>query len=176
MSSDDRTQAKGSADQPGRSKSVVIEITHPDSQREHRDRVRRFRASVNPEALAVIEEHLGLPGRMVSGSKSSYRRRHPSRLVAFNANLLIEGEKVWWGDIDVTADEKALVAIAGSLDADVRVLYELDGRFRNEKEPKRERFLYWSNGREHRLGKREAELYERRRGRILRKRDGWVSP
>lgn len=79
--------------------------------------------------------HLGLPGRMISGSKSGYRQRFPQNLVIFNANLCTESEKIWWGDLDLTFDAEKLEILSNSLDKKLFVLYEMDARFENEEKP-----------------------------------------
>jgi hypothetical protein len=80
--------------------------------------------------------HLGLPGRMISGSKSGYRQRFPHNLTVFNANLCTESEKIWWGDIDLTFDYEKLEILANAIDKKIYVLYEMDGRFENEEKPR----------------------------------------
>jgi hypothetical protein len=68
----------------------------------------------DPEALA--EEILGPPGRMISSSKSDYRRRHPDHLVAFNGRVLDRaGTRIWQGDLDVSADREALQRLANEI-------------------------------------------------------------
>ena len=86
-------------------------------------------------------ELLGYPGRMISGSKSGYRERYPSNLVIFNANVCVNGEKVWFGDIDVTLSKDDLIELSISLKEDVYILYEMDGRFENEENPKIDRYV-----------------------------------
>lgn len=81
----------------------------------------------------VIIKHLGWPGRMIAGSKSSYRIKHPDSIVIFNANLALHPYgKVWYGDIDLTKDLWALQQIAKELDTKVFIFYEMDYRFDNE--------------------------------------------
>lgn len=73
------------------------------------------------------------PGRLLSQSKSGYRRRYPDNKVVFNANIVIEGEgKVWFGDLDITRDESLLKEIAKELDKDLCILSEMDARFGSE--------------------------------------------
>lgn len=61
----------------------------------------------------AIRENLGGDGRMVGGSKSRYRDEHPNNIVYFNACIFNKGLKqIWWGDIDITADKKALKKVA----------------------------------------------------------------
>lgn len=86
---------------------------------------------------------LGRAGRMIAGSKSTYKKAFPKNLVAFNANVCIEGlGKVWHGDLDITRDEALLVRLAELTDREVYVLYEMDGRFDNESKPKLGKAIY----------------------------------
>lgn len=79
-------------------------------------------------------------GRMISGSKSGYIQRNPNNLVVFNANLCTKEQgKIWYGDLDITKDEKALSVLAGLLGETVYVLREMDARFDNESSPKFDR-------------------------------------
>lgn len=78
----------------------------------------------------------GLPvGRMLSGSKTRYRKAHPDNEVCFNANVFCDEGKLWFGDIDLTTDADALQAIADETRVTLYVLRELDGRFDNENRP-----------------------------------------
>ena len=86
---------------------------------------------------------LGHNGRMIAGSKSTYRKNFPKNLVLFNANVVVEGlGKVWHGDLDLTRDEALLVRLAELTDREVYVLQEMDGRFDNEAKPKINHALY----------------------------------
>lgn len=74
-----------------------------------------------------------ISGRMITGSKSSYRSRKPDNEVYFNANIFILGEgKIWWGDLDITQDRDILQKISTNLGKSIYVLTEMDGRFENE--------------------------------------------
>lgn len=83
----------------------------------------------------IINEVLGYNGRMISGSKSGYRKQFPKNVAVFNANLCTTEGKFWYGDIDLTSDKSKLVFLAKELDKDIYVLYETDARFENEKKP-----------------------------------------
>lgn len=64
-------------------------------------------------------------GRMISSSKSAYRRAHPDRLPVFNATITdSEGVCLWWGDLDLSVDEPKLVAMACELGTSLRVFHE----------------------------------------------------
>lgn len=72
-------------------------------------------------------------GRMVSRSKSAYREKYPENEVYFNANVFSSsGEKIWYGDLDITLDAEKLERIAERLGEKLFVLREMDGRFENE--------------------------------------------
>lgn len=134
----------------------------------------RARAAVHetmPGIAAVIESHLGPHGRMVGSSKTGYSRRYPRRLVVFNANLLVDGCKLWWGDLDLSEDAPRLRRLALQLGGELHVLYEHDGRFHGrDSRPLVEEYVYWTDGRQQRLGKDTAEWFEMRRGRPRRRR------
>ena len=76
------------------------------------------------------------PARMISGSKSGYRRMHPDHEVYFNANIVVESMgKIWYGDLDIDVDRPALERIAKQIDEPLYVLYEMDCRFGAETNP-----------------------------------------
>ena len=83
----------------------------------------------------LINEKLGYPGKMISGSKSGYRKHYPDSMAVFNANLCIDEGKVWYGDIDVTKSKNDLQEIADKTGKKLYVLFEMDGRFDNEDNP-----------------------------------------
>lgn len=85
---------------------------------------------------SLLVERLGTPGRMISGSKSGYRERHPDNLAIFNANICVEKSKIWFGDIDLTLSADDLKSIAAETGETLYVLYEMDARFENEENPK----------------------------------------
>jgi hypothetical protein len=65
---------------------------------------------------SIINEVLGYSGRMVSGSKSGYRKEKPNNFVIFNSNLCTKSKKIWYGDLDLTEDYAKLVFLAKELD------------------------------------------------------------
>lgn len=78
---------------------------------------------------------LGNPGRMVGASKSIYRYDNPTHVVVFNGNLVDEqGNKLWYGDLDLTLDIPALINLAEQVGS-LYVVHEMDGRFENENTP-----------------------------------------
>ena len=86
----------------------------------------------NYEISRIFSEN-GLPeARMVCGCKISYMKMVPDNEVYFNANIVNQdGEKIWYGDLDLTKDTKALQEISKVL-GELYVLSEMDGRFENE--------------------------------------------
>ena len=91
------------------------------------------------ETINLISNRLGFPGKMISASKSGYRERYPENLAIFNSNVCTEEGKIWWGDIDITKSKENLSNLAKEMGKTVYVLFEMDGRFENEKEPKLDR-------------------------------------
>jgi hypothetical protein len=69
---------------------------------------------------------LGLPdSRMISASKSEYRQAWPDHIVLFNGHIADgAGKRLWWGDLDLTLDEAALVGLAAALETSVYVFFE----------------------------------------------------
>ena len=88
------------------------------------------------DVLSPAASHLGFPGRMISSSKSGYKERNPDCLVIFNSNVCTEKGKIWWGDLDVTKSKDALSELAKGTGETIYVLFEMDGRFEHEENPK----------------------------------------
>lgn len=85
------------------------------------------------EILEAFHNEGFISGRMISGSKSTYRSRKPDNEVYFNANIFVLGEgKIWWGDLDITEDRERLQKISTDIGKSLYILKELDGRFENE--------------------------------------------
>jgi hypothetical protein len=85
--------------------------------------------------IEQLNTTLGYPGRMISGSKSGYRKHYPDNFAIFNSNICTESEKVWFGDIDLTLQKEALCELAKAHNQTIYVLYEMDARFENEDTP-----------------------------------------
>jgi len=66
--------------------------------------------------------------RMISGSKSGYRKRHPYNTVIFNAKVYDSLENtakpIWYGDLDINNDGTILKNIANTLGKTLYVVYE----------------------------------------------------
>lgn len=61
----------------------------------------------------VVKKHLGAGGRMISFSKSFYRKMHPDNKVYFNAQIFNKKRKfIWAGDLDITRDMPILKKIS----------------------------------------------------------------
>lgn len=74
----------------------------------------------------VAIKHLGYPGRMLSGSKTS----PPGETVFWNGNVFTEFvQKLWHGDINVTRDMAKLQALADDLACAIYVTRESPFRF-----------------------------------------------
>lgn len=92
------------------------------------------------EAAKEATLHLGYLGRMVSASKSSYSDRHPDHVVVFNCNVVSKNNgKIWYGDLDLTLDERKLTDLSKMINDKVYVLREMDARFEYEDKPRFER-------------------------------------
>lgn len=114
--------------------------------------------------IESVNQFLGYPGKMISGSKSGYGSLFPNNLVVFNSNVIVvtndSVSKVWYGDIDITIDRDKLKKMAIDLGVVVYVLYEMDGRFENENTPVIGRYVYRvdPNGKEE-LGETITKYY-----------------
>ena len=74
-------------------------------------------------------------GRMVCGSKSTYKNKYPDHMVIFNANIVIRSKgKIWCGDLDIDIDGDKLYKISKELGEHLYVLHEMDCRFGNEED------------------------------------------
>jgi hypothetical protein len=124
-------------------------------------------ASLAEQCRQQLEDTVGPVGRTIACSKTSYRENHPDRAPVFNANLALRGGKVWHGDLDLSVDEPALVELARRLAQTVFVLYERDGRFEHERQPRLEEAVYRVN---------QEGLYRFDHHRIERDREGILRP
>lgn len=103
----------------------------------------------------AILESIGPNGKMISHSKSGYRRENPESVAVFNSNMLAEDstgnlEKIWWGDIDVTKEEDSIKSVARELGKKIWILPE-SAAFDGEK-PQMDMFVYSTNGTESEVG------------------------
>lgn len=89
-------------------------------------------------------KHLGSLGRMVNSSKGQYLYDNPKNLIVFNANVFIDDEKIWYGDLDLTLDLPKLLELAQDLDlrhVNLSVYTEIGGRFEHETKPDPEQLI-----------------------------------
>ena len=74
---------------------------------------------------------LGYVGTMLSSSKSMYGDRYRTHIIFFNANVYdSDGQKIWYGDIDLTKDRKNLEELAKKI-GPFYVTREMPFRFEN---------------------------------------------
>jgi len=124
-----------------------------------------------------IKKALGPMGRVISMSKSGYGDRNPGHVAVFNANIIAidpvtrDAEKVWFGDIDLTVDEDALMKAAEACDVELRVLYEMDARFEHEGKPLIEKYIYKYPAQDFEIGPRYRDYYRRNEDARLVRRD-----
>jgi hypothetical protein len=82
------------------------------------------------EVEKIFDTYHMFAGRMISGSKSGYYSQHPKHDVVFNANIFIPSVgKVWFGDLDITLDNKLLQEICNEIGEEMIVVSEMLGRF-----------------------------------------------
>lgn len=89
----------------------------------------------------IFRNHQMYDARMISGSKSGYRGRYPKNDVVFNANIFTPSNgRVWYGDLDITFDNKVLQEICNEIGEEMIVVSEMFGRFGAENRPYEEIF------------------------------------
>jgi hypothetical protein len=90
----------------------------------------------NDKITKQIEEVLGICGKLLSYSKSRYRKDNPKDIILFNSNIFIEIDsiprKVWFGDLNVTKQKEQLQELSKKLNTKLYCLYEYDGRWLSE--------------------------------------------
>jgi hypothetical protein len=101
---------------------------------------------------ATLERLLGPQGRLISRSKSGYLdETHRSHLVIFNAQISVDGESVYHGDLDLSVDEPLLQAAALEV-GEFYVLTEHEDDFKPGQPDSGRHFVYWTDGSDRRLG------------------------
>lgn len=71
-------------------------------------------------------------GRMISGNKTGPK----GHVCVFNANICAKSKgKIWFGDLDLTADAEMLRKYAAEVGEDLYILREMDARFTHEAAP-----------------------------------------
>jgi len=115
----------------------------------------------------IIEKSLGRCGYLISMSKGRYRFNNPYNFVIFNANLYIDSDCVWYGDIDITLSEKKLIKLAKKLKKEIKILYEKYGRNFGDPDFKpnfqKTAFMVTPDG----ICKYDTNYYEKRDGKLL---------
>jgi hypothetical protein len=77
------------------------------------------------EIEKIFHDHGFMYGRMISGSKSGYRERHPKNDVIFNARIFTPKHgNVFWGDLDITLDNTALQEVCEKIGEEMIVTTE----------------------------------------------------
>ena len=81
----------------------------------------------------IFNKHGFNPNRLISFSKSGYRKMCPDNLVIFNANIFTpKKHKVWGGDLDITKDAENLQKVCNEIGEEMIVVSETKGRFGGE--------------------------------------------
>lgn len=79
----------------------------------------------------IAENNLGRSGRVLRWEKSLYVTNGPRNVVFFNANVFDQdGNKIWFGDIDLTVDGHKLNQLATELGKSVYLTVELPWRYK----------------------------------------------
>lgn len=74
----------------------------------------------------IASQVMGLVGKVISWSKSSYRFDNPKNLIVFNAVVKdSNGDIIWTGDLDLTVEESNLATLARQLKEELSVYPEL---------------------------------------------------
>lgn len=91
----------------------------------------------NHDYINYFDKERYFVGRMVSNSKSRYRKQYPYNKVLFNANIFVQNinnelEKIWWGDIDLSLEGDILKKIAIETNQTFYIYDESSGRWEIE--------------------------------------------
>lgn len=77
------------------------------------------------EKIDAAREILGYMGKMLSASKTDYSKKHSKSTVFFNGNVYdSDGQKIWYGDIDLTRENKKIERLAKVLGESIYVTAE----------------------------------------------------
>jgi hypothetical protein len=124
-----------------------------------------FKAARSTERIFTAA---GLLSGRCFGSKSGYCNSNPGNRFFSNANVFCRTKrKLWWGDLDLAKDKKALLAVARRLRTRLYILSEFDGRFKNADIPHSEVVTraIWHTGYGLRLSPREKQFKTAMRAR-----------
>lgn len=83
-------------------------------------------------ALEVMRKHGFELSRMIAYSRRVYLSRRPNNQALFNANVVTDQGKIWWGDLDLADDSEKLQDVANELRTNLYILREEDYRFSTE--------------------------------------------
>jgi len=87
------------------------------------------------DIIEAVRSHLGTEGRLLSASKTMYRKKYPNHKVFFNACLFDSNfTQLWWGDIDFDLDNDSLQLLANYLNETIYITTEHDYRWNGLKE------------------------------------------
>lgn len=100
------------------------------------------------EVNKIMLKNVGMAGRLISMSKSAYRRSYPNHVVLFNAAVIAmfpnkQPAHIWSGDLDLSLDEPKIKAAAEEIGA---VLYVLPESACFGKVPEMDKFVYSTSG------------------------------
>lgn len=82
-----------------------------------------------PQSLDVLANHGFLKNRMIALNRDTYIKRNPNHKAIFNANIATLEGKIWWGDLDLNIDSKALQQVANELNTTLYILRSSAYRF-----------------------------------------------
>ena len=80
----------------------------------------------------IIENKLGDRGSILTVYKVKYRKTHPDNLIIFNSSIIVNDEKIWYGDIDLTESKDSLIELSKTINNNIYVLFGPDKRLHNE--------------------------------------------
>lgn len=108
----------------------------PEEQKHVNERLQKFQEFLNTDKIDSQFEKIfnkqGWYSGRIFGSKSGYHSSNPTHVYIPNANICTqEHGKVWYGDIDITRDDKILKKLASEVGAPLYIFYELDARWKN---------------------------------------------
>lgn len=66
---------------------------------------------------------------MIALNRYTYIKRNPNHKAIFNANIATLEGKIWWGDLDLNIDSKALQQVANELNTTLYILRSSAYRF-----------------------------------------------
>ena len=81
--------------------------------------------------LKLFMDHRLYLARLISGSKSMYRKQFPDdNTIIFNANIFTKSHgKIWYGDLHISKDCQNLQKIVNKIGEEMIIVSEMFGRF-----------------------------------------------